>query len=67
LGLTLGGLLSAFVLSFTVLVVVTIGIVAAYVAIIGILRALAPRSLARKSKSPVVAAGQARAAHAGGD
>jgi hypothetical protein len=63
----LGGLLSAFVLFFTVVLVVATGILAAYAAIIGILHALAPRSFARKSESPVVAAGQARAAHAGGD
>jgi len=63
----LGGLFSAFILFSTVLVVVAIGILAAYAAIIGILHALAPRSFARKSQSSVVAPGQARAAHAGGD
>jgi hypothetical protein len=63
----LGGLLSASVLFFTVLIVVAMGILAAYAAIIGILYTLAPRSYSRKSGSSVVAAGQARAAHAGGD
>jgi hypothetical protein len=63
----LGGLLSAFVLFFTVLVVVATGILAAYAAVIGILHALAPRSFARTNESRAVAAGQARAAHAGGD
>jgi hypothetical protein len=63
----LGGLLSAFVLFFTVLVVVATGILAAYAAVIGILHALAPRSFARTSESRAVAAGQTRAAHAGGD
>ncbi|MGH9500530.1 MAG: hypothetical protein ACRD3L_15415 [Terriglobales bacterium] len=62
----MGGLLSAFVLFFTVMVVLATGILAAYAAIIGILHALAPQSYARR-ESPVVAAGQARAAHAGGD
>jgi hypothetical protein len=66
-GLNLGGLFSAFVLFFTVVVVVAIGILAAYAAIIGILHALAPRSSWRKSESPVVTAGRTHAAHAGGD
>jgi len=63
----LGGLFSAFVLFFTVLVVVATGILAAYAAIIGILHALAPRSVARTRESSPVASGQTRAAHAGGD
>jgi len=63
----LGGLFSAFVLFFTVVLVVAIGILAAYAAIICILHALAPRSFARTNESAVVAPGQARAAHAGGD
>jgi hypothetical protein len=67
LGLTLGGLFSAFVLFLTVLVVVTIGILAAYAAIVGILSALSPQSFSRKSGPSVVAPSQARAAHAGGD
>lgn len=64
--MNLGGLSSAFVLFFTVLVVVATGILAAYAAIIGILHALAPRTLSRQSESPVLA-GRARAAHVGGD
>jgi len=63
----LGGLLSAFVLFFTVLAVVATGILAAYAAIIGILHALAPRSATHPRQSSVVASGQTRAAHAGGD
>ncbi|MFZ0286443.1 MAG: hypothetical protein WAL32_14530 [Terriglobales bacterium] len=43
------------------------GILAAYAAIISILYALAPRSSSRNNESSVVAAGQTRAAHAGGD
>ena len=62
----LGGLLSALILFSTVLVVVATGILAAYAAVIGILRALAPHSFSRKSESPA-APRQARAAHAGGD
>ncbi|HLW89033.1 MAG TPA: hypothetical protein VKR57_11115 [Terriglobales bacterium] len=54
-------------LFLTVLVVVTIGILAAYAAIVGILSALSPQSFSRKSGPSVVAPSQARAAHAGGD
>jgi hypothetical protein len=63
----LGGLFSAFVLFFTVVLVVATGILAAYAAVIGILRALAPRSFAPANESSVVAPGRTRAAHASGD
>jgi dolichol kinase len=66
-GLNLSGLLGAFILSFTVLLVVTIGILAAYGTVIAILHAFASRSKKAEASTPVLVSSQARAAHAGGD
>ena len=63
----MGGLLSVFILSFTVLAVLAIGIVSAYGSVIGILHSFAKQSQQRTQEKTVVAPGQARAAHAGGD
>jgi hypothetical protein len=62
----LGGLLSVFILSFTVVAVLAIGIVSAYGSVIGILHSFAKQTH-RTQEKPVLAPGQARAAHAGGD
>jgi len=63
----LGNLLSAFVLSFTVVTVVAIGILAAYGTVIAILHAFASPSVRQGGRRPTLVASQARAAHAGGD
>jgi hypothetical protein len=62
----LGSLLSVFILSFTVVSVLTIGILSAYACVIGILHTFANQSQ-RIDQKPVLAHNQARAAHAGGD
>jgi len=56
-------LLSAFVLSFTVITVVASGIFAAYASVIGILHLLAPQQVERPGR-PVLVTQQA---HVGGD
>jgi len=61
----LGSLVSVFILSFTVVTVLAIGILAAYGSVIGIICSFANRSLQPRDQKPVLA--QARAAHAGGD
>jgi len=63
----LGGLLSVCILCFTVVIVLAIGILTAYGSVIGILHALANQSRHRIDEKPLLAPGQARAAHAGGD
>ena len=63
----MSSLLGAFILSFTVLTVVAIGILAAYAAVIGILHSFAPHSTPHGGHKPVLVASRARAAHAGGD
>jgi hypothetical protein len=63
----LGGLLSVCILSFTVVVVLGIGILSAYGSVIGILHTFANQSRQRPDETTLVAAGRARAAHAGGD
>jgi dolichol kinase len=65
-GPNLSGLLSAFILSFTVLLVVVIGILAAYGTVIAILRAFASQTQKTGSGKPVLVPAQTRAAHAGG-
>jgi hypothetical protein len=51
----LGGLLVAFVISFTAVTVVLVGILAAYAAVTGILYAFAYSSRQRKSASATTA------------
>jgi len=65
-GPNLSGLLGAFILSFTVLTVVAIGILAAYGTVIAILRAFASQTQKTATGTPVLVSSQARAAHAGG-
>jgi len=65
-GPNLSGLVGAFILSVTVLIVVTIGILAAYGTVIGILRALAPQTQ-KPETAPALVSAQTHAAHAGGD
>jgi len=65
-GPNLSGLLGAFILSITVLMVVAIGILAAYATVIGILHVLAPQTR-KPEAAPALVAAQTRAAHAGGD
>jgi len=62
----LGSLLGALVLSLTVILVVGIGIAAAYGTVMVILQGFAPHSQERSSAKPAFVA-KARAAHAGGD
>ena len=62
----MSSLLGAFVLSFTVILVVAIGILAAYATVIAILHAFVAPSRQRSSETPVLVSGQAHAAHAGG-
>jgi hypothetical protein len=64
--LSLGSLLGAFILTFTVILAVTLGILSAYGVVIGILHSFAsrPRPI---GDSPVLVPSHARAAHAGGD
>jgi hypothetical protein len=66
-GGNLSSLLSVCILTFTVVIVLAIGIFSAYASVIGILHALANRSQQRTDEKPSLAPGQARAAHAGGD
>ena len=61
----LGSLLSVFILSFTVVTALVLGILAAYGSVIGILHSFANRSSQPQDQKPVLV--QARAAHAGGD
>jgi len=63
----LGGLLSVCILSFTVAIMLAIGILSAYGSVIGILHAFANQARQRTDEKPLLAPGQARAAHAGGD
>jgi len=63
----LSGLLGAFILSFTVLLVVVIGILAAYGTVIAILRVFASQTQKANAGTPVLVSTQAHAAHAGGD
>jgi nitrate reductase NapE component len=63
----LGSLLSVFILSFTVVTVLAIGILSAYGCVIGILQTFASQPSQRSDQKPVLAPSQARAAHAGGD
>jgi hypothetical protein len=65
-GSNLGGLLSAVILSFTVIGALLIGVFGAYATVIGILQALASRSVAPAQGRPVLVP-KANAAHAGGD
>jgi hypothetical protein len=62
----LGGLLSVFILSFTVVIVLAIGILSAYGSVIGILHTFANQSR-QTTAEPILTSGRARAAHAGGD
>ena len=66
-GPNLSGLLGAFILSFTVLLVVAIGILAAYGTVVAILHVLASQTQRAETGTPVLVSSQARAAHAGGD
>jgi len=63
----LNGVLGAFILSFTVLLVVAIGILAAYGTVIAILSAFASQTQKTHAGTPVPVSNQTRAAHAGGD
>jgi len=63
---SLGGLLSVCILCFTVVSVLAIGILSAYGSVIGILHTFASQSRKGTAEKPVLASGQARAAHAGG-
>lgn len=65
-GSNLGGFLSVFILSLTVIGALLIGIFGAYAAVIGILHAFAARSAATSAGRPVLVP-KANAAHAGGD
>jgi hypothetical protein len=60
----LGGLLVAFVISFTAITVVVLGILAAYAAVTGILYAFAYGSRRRIAGTPVLVPSQSQA---GGD
>ena len=62
----LGSLLSVGIICFTVVAVLAIGILSAYGSVIGILHTFANQSRQRIEQQPVLASGQARAAHAGG-
>jgi hypothetical protein len=62
----LGELLSAFVLSLTVVAVVALGIFFAFAAILLILQVFAPHR-ATASEKPSLVANQTRAAQAGGN
>jgi hypothetical protein len=62
-GPNLSGLLDAFILSFTALIAVVIGILTAYGTVIAILHAFASQT----QQTPALISTQARAAHAGGD
>jgi len=64
-GPNLGSVMAAFILSFTVVAVLAIGILTAYVAVMGILYAFA--SVSRKTGGDLMVSPQTRAAHAGGD
>jgi len=66
-GPNLSSLLGAFILSFTVLIVVVIGILAAYGTVIAILHAFASQTQKTDAGTPVLVSNQTRAAHAGGD
>jgi hypothetical protein len=57
----LGGLLVAFVISFTVVTVVVVGILAAYAAVTGILHAFAYVSRQRASGTPILVPSQSQA------
>jgi len=59
-------LLGAFILSFTVFLVVAVGILAAYGTVIVILNAFAACS-PKAETGPVLVSSQAQAAHASGD
>jgi hypothetical protein len=63
----LGSLLSVFILSLTVVTVLAIGILSTYGSVIAILHTFASQSRQPADEKPVLAQGQARAAHAGGD
>lgn len=63
----MSGLLGAFILSFTVVLVVAIGILAAYGTVIAILHAFASQTQKADVGTPVLVPNQTRAAHAGGD
>lgn len=66
-GPNLSGLVGAFILSFTVLLVVAIGILAAYGTVIAILRVFASQTQKAEAGTPVLVSGRTHAAHAGGD
>lgn len=66
-GLSLGSTLEAFILFLTVITVLATGILAAYGAIIAILRLLAPQTTQSGGGKPVLVPNRAHAAHAGGD
>jgi hypothetical protein len=66
-GELLGSLLSVGILCFTVATALAFGILCAYISVIGILHSFANQSRRRAQEKPVLAATQARAAHAGGD
>ena len=63
----MGGLLSVCILSFTVVIVLAIGVLSAYGSVIGILHILGNQSGQRIDEKPLITPAQARAAHAGGD
>jgi hypothetical protein len=63
----LGSLVGVLVLSFTVVTVLAIGIVAAYATVIGILHTFASHTGRPSSGQLVLMPNQARAAHASGD
>jgi hypothetical protein len=65
-GSNLGGLLSTFILSFTVIGALLIGVFGAYAAVISILRAFASPSALSTTDRPLLVP-KANAAHAGGD
>ena len=60
----MGGLLVAFVISFTAITVVAVGILAAYAVVTGILYAFAYGSRRRSAGTPVLVPSQSQA---GGD
>jgi hypothetical protein len=63
----LGSLFSVGILSFTVVIVLTLGILSAYGFVLGILHAFANQTRQRSNEPAVVAPSQARAAHASGN
>jgi hypothetical protein len=66
-GPNLGGVISTFIFFSTIVSSVCLGIFAAYASVVGILRALAPRTPNTPKPQPVLVQTQAHAAAASGD